>query len=79
MIRNDVDAEESAERYEHYAVVWIYPTHVFNAVPALFSVVCFLLWTFFTPHHSPSASVLDQKCTFTRASVSIHSRGILNR
>ena len=65
MIRNDVGVEEAAGFYEEYASSDLNPTHIFNAVPAFFSVGCFLLWTFFTPHHATSASVLDQKCAFT--------------
>ena len=63
MVRDDLDAEEAAEAAG--AATELHPAHVFNAVPAFFSVGCFLLWTFFTPHHATSASVLDQKCAFT--------------
>ena len=56
MIRDDINAEEAAEM--NGAATQLHPQHVFNAVPAFVSAACFLLWTFFTPHHAASASAL---------------------
>jgi hypothetical protein len=64
MVRLDIDAEEAADIYEGSAGSRLHPTHIFDAVPPFFSIGCFLMWTFFTPHHAMSASALDQKRTF---------------
>jgi hypothetical protein len=52
---------ESAQLYDASAHVRLYHSHAFNVVSGFFSTACFLLWVFFTPHHRPSASALDQK------------------
>jgi hypothetical protein len=42
------------------------PSHIFSAVASVLSTVCFLLWAFYSPHRSTSASTLDQKRTCCR-------------
>jgi hypothetical protein len=59
-IEEFVDLKEAEERFEYKAASHL-ETHIFNTAPTFFSLACFLLWVFATPHHDSSETILDQK------------------
>jgi hypothetical protein len=58
----DIITLEDAEDFiKGEAGVLLNPGHALNVVSTLFSLVCFLLWAYLTPHCSITEAGLDQK------------------
>jgi hypothetical protein len=56
-----VDMKEAEEHFEAKPASQLYPTHIFNSVSTFFSLACFMLWVYVTPHYDSSEAVLDQR------------------
>jgi hypothetical protein len=56
---DEKEAEEYLEGYTSNIAVYLNPSHGFNIASAAFSLFCFLLWMFITPHTSSSEARLD--------------------
>ena len=52
----DWDLEDWENQYQ------LLPVHVFNCISLAVSLVCFLVWLFFSPHNTELGKELDRKC-----------------
>jgi hypothetical protein len=66
-----LEAAEYLDEIKSSSSTHLSPSHEFNIASAVFSLFCFLMWVFATPHTSSSESRLDlRRMTFSSSSSS---------